>query len=142
MTVLLDANVLVALCVREHVHHEAVTTWFASHARPFATTPITQGSLLRVLLRAGVAGPDAMAVLGTVLAHERHTFWPDALPFSADILRGVVGHRQVTDAYLAQLCRRQGGRMATLDRGLALGHADVAEIIPTQAREERPTGGG
>ncbi len=34
-------------------------------------------------------------------------------------LLGVIGHRQVTDAYLVALARHHGGRVATLDKGLA-----------------------
>ena len=45
------------------------------------------------------------------------------------------GHRQVTDAYLAAPARKHGGRMATLDRGLAALHLDVADLIPTQTQE-------
>jgi uncharacterized protein len=44
---------------------------------------------------------------------------------------GVVGHRQVTDAYLAQLARSRDGQLATLDSGLAHLHNDVAVLIPT-----------
>ncbi|MGH3319762.1 MAG: hypothetical protein ACRDN9_06190 [Streptosporangiaceae bacterium] len=42
----------------------------------------------------------------------------------------MVGHRQVTDAYLAQLARTQGRAFATFDKGLAAAHPDVAELIP------------
>ncbi len=45
---------------------------------------------------------------------------------------GVVGHRQVTDAYLAQLARIRNGQLATLDSGLAHLHSDVAVLIPTR----------
>lgn len=31
----------------------------------------------------------------------------------------VVGHRQVTDVHLAAIAARHGGRLATLDRGVA-----------------------
>jgi hypothetical protein len=44
---------------------------------------------------------------------------------------GVVGHRQVTGAYLAQLARSRSGQLATLDSGLAHLHSDVALLIPT-----------
>jgi uncharacterized protein len=46
-------------------------------------------------------------------------------------LDGVIGHRQVTDAYLAELARRREARLATFDKGLAALHADVAELVPT-----------
>ena len=136
MTVLLDGNVLVALSVSEHVHHEAVVTWFMGDDGEFATTPITQGTLLRFLLRAGVDVTAASAVLAGLLGHARHAFWPDDAPYEAGTLRGVVGHRQVTDAYLAALVRRRGGRLATLDGGLATAHEDVVELVPVGPAEE------
>jgi hypothetical protein len=43
-----------------------------------------------------------------------------------------MGHRQVTDAYLAALARRRQGRLATLDKGLAALHPDVAELLSTR----------
>lgn len=44
-------------------------------------------------------------------------------------MAGVVGHRQVTDAYLAQLARARSARLATLDRGLCVAHPDVTEPV-------------
>jgi hypothetical protein len=58
---------------------------------------------------------------------------PGELLFSgatADPVQGIVGHRQVTDAYLAQLTRARGSRLATFDQALATLHNDVAELIP------------
>lgn len=46
-------------------------------------------------------------------------------------MAGVIGHRQVADAYLAGLARARGGRLATFDAGLAALHPDVAELVPT-----------
>ena len=133
MSVLLDGNVLVALTVLDHVHHEAVVAWFAADAREFATTPMTQGTLLRFLLRAGVDARGAAAILEGVSRHERHVFWPDDTPYDAVTLRGVIGHRQVTDAYLSGRARHRGARVATMDRGLAAAHEDVAELITESA---------
>lgn len=129
MTLLLDANVLVALCAADHVHHDVTATWFAQTREPFATSPITQGSALRFLLREGLDATGSLEVLGSVTGHQRHEFWPDDAPFSADMLRGVVGHRQVTDAYLADQARQRGGTIATLDKGLVALHADVATLV-------------
>ena len=126
--VLLDGNVLVALTDQAHVHHEAASAWFAAEPAPFATCPITQGTLLRMQMRLGAA-PDvraAMALLAALTAHPRHRFWPDTLGCDAIRLRGLVGHRQITDAYLAALARHRQGRLATFDQGLAALHPDVA----------------
>lgn len=129
MTLLVDANVLVALCAADHVHHDLTATWFAQTREPFATNPTTQGSALRFLLREGLDVTGALEVLDSVTGHQRHEFWPDDAPFNADMLRGVIGHRQVTDAYLANQARRRGGKLATLDKALAALHADVATLV-------------
>jgi predicted nucleic acid-binding protein len=42
----------------------------------------------------------------------------------------LVGHRQVTDAYLLALCQRHGGLLATLDRGVA----ELARAIDEPSR--------
>lgn len=133
MTVLLDANVLIALTVSDHVHHELVENWFAERSEAFATCPVTQGALVRFLLRSGATARDAVDVLRSLGAADGHTFWPDAVGYEAVDMRGVVGHRQVTDAYLAALTRSHGGRLATLDSALAALHDDVATLLTAGA---------
>ena len=44
---LLDANVLIALLVADHLHHDAAEAWFAASGDRFATCPVTEGSLTR-----------------------------------------------------------------------------------------------
>ncbi len=129
--VLLDANLLVALADAAHVHHAAAARWFVSRDFAFATCPFTQAALLRVLLRLGTV-PDATVaaeVLRGFTGHPRHRFWRDELDCSAMSWSWMVGHRQVTDGYLAALARHHGGKLATLDRGLAAVHADVALLV-------------
>lgn len=132
MTNLLDGNVLVALAVSSHVHHDAAHRWRSTHRHePFATCPITQGTLLRLLLREGTTTAQAFYVLKGISSLPEHEFWPDDIPYAEVDLRGVVGHRQVTDAYLAHLARHHRGRLVTLDQGLAALHSDVATLVPT-----------
>jgi len=130
VTLLLDANVLIALVVPEHVHHAAAERWFPTTGQDFATCPMTQGSLIRLLLREGQAIGTVLKVLEDVARVAGHHFWPDDLSFSDVGMAGVVGHRQVTDAYLAALTRRHKGRLATFDIGLATLHADIADLVP------------
>lgn len=133
MIFLLDGNVLIALGNADHVHHAAAQKWFSREQNPmFATCPITQGTLLRMLmLHRVVDGIDeAVEILRGFLAHPGHSFWPDDCGYENIAWRGVLGHKQITDAYLAALARRQGARLATLDKGLAALHHDVAELIP------------
>lgn len=129
MTTLLDANVLIALVVAEHVHHDAAAEWLSASETAFATCPITQGSLVRFLLRAGQPASAARDVINAFESVTRHEFWPDSGSFVDVALDGVVGHRQVTEAYLAQLARVHDGQLATFDSGLAHLHSDVAVLI-------------
>ncbi len=125
---LLDGNVLVALVVPEHVHHEPARSWFLCSGA-FATCPTVQGTLLRLLLRQGSGAAQARAALEAVVRHPRHQQWLDELCYLDVDLSNVIGHHQVTDAYLAQLARHRGGRVATLDRGFVAAAADVAELV-------------
>ena len=130
MTVLLDANALIALLVADHVHHEAAEAWISDRAESLATCPITQGSLVRLLIRQGQSAATSVAVLTALTADARHEFWPDDFSYADVRMTGVIGHRQVTDAYLAQLARNREARLATFDEGLAALHKDIAELIP------------
>jgi toxin-antitoxin system PIN domain toxin len=129
MTVLLDANVLIAATVTDHIHHDVVESWFGQRSEPFATCPVTEGALVRFLLRNGAGSREVADVLRGISAADGHEFWADDLPYSDIDMRGVIGHRQVTDAYLAGLARSRGGRLATLDRALAALHDDVARLL-------------
>jgi uncharacterized protein len=132
MVHLLDANVLIALGDRDHVHHGAAGNWFRQSAGAgFATCPITQGALMRLLLQRGFQAHAALDILRAFVSHPAHHFWPDELGYQDVRWEGVLGHRQVTDAYLAELARRRQGRLATLDKGLAALHDDVAELLPS-----------
>ena len=47
---LLDVNVLIALMDPRHVHHEQAHSWFAGSApSAWATCPITENAVLRIL---------------------------------------------------------------------------------------------
>ncbi len=128
---LADGNLLVALTVEDHVHHRAALAWFDRTEPDLATCPITEGTLLRFLIREGWKAPDAVAVLDVLRSSPWHRFWPAELPYEGGQLGGVIGHRQVTDAYLVALASHHGGPIATFDRGLAALHGDAAELLAT-----------
>ena len=129
--VLLDGNILIALSDSRHVHHAAAEHWFDSLQSPFASCPITQGTMIRVLMgtKAVQDQRTAIALLQNLMRHPRHRFWPDDIDYLQVDWSGVLGHRQLTDAYLASLARRHGGRLATFDQGLAALHPDVVELV-------------
>lgn len=130
-TFLADGNVLVALTVVDHVHHTAAVEWFEQAEPDLSTCPITEGTLLRFLLREGQTAIDAVAVLDTMHSQDWHAFWADEIRYEAAHLVGVIGHRQVTDAYLVALARHHGGRVATLDKGLAALHGEDVYLLAT-----------
>lgn len=117
---LLDANVLIALATPEHSLNARAAAWYRKGHR-FATCPITQGALFRFHLRAGVdaTAESAKLLLESIASLPRHEFWPDDVSFLDLPTAGIVGQRQVTDAYLALLARNHGGSVATMDQALA-----------------------
>lgn len=118
-------------CTGSHrVHHEPAEQWFSQRRGRFATCPITQGALVRLVVRHGATADQAAALLGGVTRHKAHVFWPDDLDYGDVPMAAVIGHRQVTDAYLAELARHHGGQLATFDDGLAALHPDVALPVP------------
>ena len=133
MTWLADGNVLIALLVDTHLHHDRAHRWFSQlKEHRFATCPATQGTLLRLHMRFSVEGTAAAAweALRAVSEHPGHEWWDDPLDYLDVPHRHLQGRHQVTDAWLAELARRRGGRVATLDSGFATLHADVAVLLP------------
>lgn len=127
---LLDSNVLVALATPDHSLNQRAARWFRE-APHFATCPITQGALFRFHLRAGLesTAESAKRLLQSITALPRHEFWPDDASYVDLPEKGIIGHRQVTDAYLVLLAKRHGGFLATMDQGLAALHTGVT-LIP------------
>lgn len=130
---LLDVNVLVALFDPDHVHHEAAHAWFGANRKGgWATCPLTENGLVRILSNVAYSGAQVSAALvverlTAFAASGQHVFW------AADIsLRdrrlfkwpAPVTHRQITDVYLLGLARHRGGRLATFDR-----HIPVAAVV-------------
>jgi len=127
MTALLDVNLLFVLHQPLHPEFGLVSGWFTARAeRRFATCPITQLGLVRLLVK-GVAGldpfdmHDARAALQHFLLRPGHRFWqdvPDYLSATKALKVRMQGHRQTTDAYLLGLAIHNRGKLATLDRGI------------------------
>lgn len=122
---LLDTNLLIALLWPSHEHHAVAVTWFTrQRSQGWATCPFTQAGFVRIVSnpafsRDAVQPRDAAHVLVANTAAKDHTWWADDLPFAEAVaFAGVrlIGHQQVTDAYLLGLAIRNGGVLATLDR--------------------------
>ena len=125
---LLDTNLLIALLWTSHERHELAVKWFTRHrAKGWATCPITQAGFVRIVSnpafsRDAVQPREAIQVLSANTIAKDHAFWPDELPVAEAVaFAGVrlMGHQQVTDAYLLGLAIRRGGVLATLDQRIA-----------------------
>jgi len=129
MTYLLDVNVLVSLSWPDHVAHAVVRRWFVKNSgKGWATCPLVQAGFVRITSNPlfssrFVSVQEATDGLRASLASEDHQFWPDSisLPEAMEVLTmPISGHRQITDAYLVALAIEHRGKLATLDRRIAL----------------------
>jgi len=122
---LLDVNALVALAWDSHVHHVAMRSWFVrTGADGWATCPVSESGFVRVssnpkVLPSPVSVVAARKVLASLRGVAGHRFVVDDVsPTDADV-PALLGHRQVTDAQLLTLARRDGTRLLTFDSGIA-----------------------
>lgn len=125
---LLDTNLLIALFWPSHECHDVALKWFKrNRAKGWATCPITQSGFVRIVSnpafsRDAVQPREAIQVLAANTAARDHAFWPDELPVDQAVAFAgmrLMGHQQVTDAYLLGLAIRRGGVLATLDQRIA-----------------------
>ena len=125
---LLDTNLLIALLWPSHERHDLALKWFTRHrAKGWATCAITQAGFVRIVSnpafsRDAVQPREAIQVLSANTAAKDHAFWPDQLPVAEAVAFTEVrlmGHQQVTDAYLLGLAIRRSGVLATLDQRIA-----------------------
>ncbi len=136
---LLDVNALIALIWEDHQFHATMAAWFARHAPGgWATCAITQSGFIRVMNRPALVQPArTVAELAEALAHNVAQRGHRLLPLNfgfGDVLAccsgGVVGHRQITDAYLLTAAVREGARLLTFDRG-------IAQLLATETERQR-----
>ncbi len=115
-----DVNILVAAHLDTSPFHQLARSWLhqASH---FATTPITETGMLRVLMAPlpmpAVSRDDALLALHRLRGRAAHQFWSDHVSLSSPVidLRGLLGHKQIVDYHLVNLAAHYGGVLATLD---------------------------
>lgn len=125
---LLDVNVLIALMDPAHLQHESAHAWFGRvGCKAFATCPITENALLRIVGHPRYPNspgpPSAVAAsLAAMRGLPGHAFWPDSISLVDSHLTDpdlLSSHSRVTDSYLLALARANQGKLATLDQKLA-----------------------
>jgi toxin-antitoxin system PIN domain toxin len=134
---LLDTNLLIALLWPSHERHDMAVKWFSrQRSKGWATCPLTEAGFVRIVSnpafsRDAVQPREAIAVLEANTGAGDHAYWADELPVAGAVAFAgmrLMGHQQVTDAYLLGLALHRGGKLATLDHSLvALTEAGSAE---------------
>ena len=124
---LLDTNVLIALIDSTHVRHHDAHTWFENIGhKAWATCPLTENGLLRIVSHAhypnSLGTPSAaMNVVSALRQLQGHSFWPDDITlFDAQRIHHerLLSSAHLTDTYLLALAVKHEGRLATFDRRL------------------------
>ncbi len=125
---LCDVNVLVALALTTHVHHRPAHEALARHTGTWATCPMTEAALLRLLLDPRVAGRsfttgEVLRVASGMRTHPRWRWIADDTSLAAAAIdtTGLRGHRQVTDFHLVNLARVNGAQLVTFDAAIQAG---------------------
>ena len=130
----------IALAWPSHIHHQQAHTWFtANTSSGWATCPLTQCGFVRLssnvrIIPEAVSPQQAIALLKKIVDRPHHTFWPDSISIaSAETIPTdlLVGHRQVTEAYLLGLAIHHQGRLATLDRSMV-------HLLPVDSPHKMP----
>lgn len=135
MRALFDVNLLIAIVDEGHEHHwRAHEWWTANIADGWATCPLTENGMVRVMSQSGykmpISATFAIDLLAEQISKSDHAFWADKISLRdnerIDPDR-ILGPNQITDAYLLALAVKRGGRLATFDRSITLGAVRGAE---------------
>ncbi|TAG49497.1 MAG: VapC toxin family PIN domain ribonuclease [Betaproteobacteria bacterium] len=123
MRSLYDVNVLIALFDPQHSAHNKAMAWHATAGElGWATCPITQNGLLRIVSQPRYPNPTTVAQLlqslSIATADASHQFWADDISLTSaatinpayPLTSGVL-----TDVYLLALAVNHAGRLVTLD---------------------------
>ena len=110
--------------IRRGSAHETMPEWFGRHARQgWATSPSTQSAFIRIVLQPAFCGRAiGVAQVAELLLrnteHKQHSLLAMNFGFS-DVLgcctAGLLGHRQITDAYLLTQAIHAKARLLTFD---------------------------
>jgi toxin-antitoxin system PIN domain toxin len=125
-TLLLDVNALLALAWPNHQFHGAVLERLDRRPAPtWATCLLTQLGFVRLSSNPAVVDirkspAQAIDLLQQLTADEHHRYI-DVLPTLASVestFKPLLGHQQVTDAYLVAVAAANDSTLLTLDQRL------------------------
>ena len=124
-----DVNVWIALLDEGHVFHSQALLFIQRKGLRVATCPLVENGVIRVLNLPGYSkfGPVGFErvsrKLREICSDMDHEFWPDDLSLRTQGLINwarILGHNQITDAYLLALAVARKGALITLDHRVTL----------------------
>lgn len=127
MIFLLDVSVLVPLMWPSHEHYKRVQSWVVTQqpSLQVASCPLSELGFMRISMQVMKCDfSTALNLLKAFRQFPKYHFWHD--DFSPIGLSDIQGYKQLSDFYLAELARRNKGKLATLDGGIK--HPSVAAI--------------
>ena len=129
MSFLLDTNVLIALFDPDHAFHARAHAWWAKHRPPWASCPLTENGVVRIMSSTNYSRVrrftvfEVVTLLQTFCSGTKHTFWPDSI----SILDGtrfdhgrILSSGTFTDIYLLSLAVERRARLVTFDQRIAV----------------------
>jgi len=120
---LLDVNLLLAAIWANHPHHAKAFTWLSG--KNVILCPLSELGFLRISTnKKAINAPmeKARELLNQFVTDRKAVRIADDLPA---LDSHPAKSEEVTDHYLADLAKRHGARLATLDQNLAHSSADV-----------------
>lgn len=130
MRSLLDINVAIALLDPEHsLHSQAHAFWKHSDSRVWASCPLVENGIVRILTGATYPGSAAYSndsvfeLIRALIDMTDHEFWADDISLlDQDRIdsKRILGPKQITDVYLLGLAASKGGRLVTFDRKITV----------------------
>jgi toxin-antitoxin system PIN domain toxin len=121
---LLDINVLIALADPHHIHHQLVMRWFGTGGFDWGVCAFTEAGFLRVTTNPKLrmhSVEEASGVLAGLTSYPGYRFWTITSGWTtivAPFAERVLGHQQITDAYLLGLAIKDNGVLVTLDKAI------------------------
>jgi toxin-antitoxin system PIN domain toxin len=121
---LLDVNVLIALTDEGHVHNHVVMKWFNTPGLDWGRCAFSEAGFFRISVNPKLGRltfEDANNILATLTKRPGYRYWPITADWAELVVpfrERVLGHQQVTDAWLLGLAIKEGGILVTLDKGI------------------------
>ena len=122
---LLDINVLIALMDSNHAFHSRAHAWWAAQVRPWASCPLTENGLLRIMAsphyskNTRLTLTELAARFDLFVRSTDHAFWPDSLSLrDGNHFRHafILSSKHLTDIYLLALAAANKACLVTFDQ--------------------------